>query len=156
MGALIAYELCKKIKAMKEQMPLHLFISGCDDPDVESNDPIYHNMPYEQLKSEIINMGGTPPELFEYRELEEIFLTILRNDFRIVETYKNFDHDIKIDTDITVFYGNEDMKADEVIGWRKQTEKNCFIYEFCGDHFFINNHLKQIINIICNTLEYYV
>jgi surfactin synthase thioesterase subunit len=152
MGALISYELSRKIKARNELLPLHLFISGREAPDIVE-EKMYHNMSYEQFKKEVMNLGGTPPEFFEYEELADVFLTVLRNDFRIAETHKHIDRDIKIDTDITVFYGNEDIEMYDVIGWRNHTQKKCKIYEFNGDHFFINDNLKQITNIICKTLE---
>ena len=108
----------------------------------------------EQLKKEIINLGGTSPEFFEQKDVEEVFLPILRNDFRIFETHRHLDNVAKIDTGITVFYGKEDIEENEVIGWKKRTEKECNIYDFPGGHFFIKDNLKQIIGIICNTLKY--
>ena len=152
MGAILSYELCKQIKALNVHKPLHLFVSGLEAPKAILNEKIYHNMSDEQLKKEMIDMGGTPPEFFDYKELEQIFLEILRNDFRIVETYK-CQCDIKIDTDITVFYGSDEMDREDVIGWMNHTEKKCNIYEFKGRHFFINNYLKQIIEIICDAIK---
>src|SRR6185295_19672066 len=69
MGSLIAYELVQKIKARKLSGPIHAFFSGSCAPHLRDEKKTYHLMNESDFRSEVIELGGTPPEFFEHPEL---------------------------------------------------------------------------------------
>ena len=97
----------------------------------------------------------TPKEFFEHPELLDVLLPLLKNDFRINESYKFRNGKINaFDFDISIFIGkDEELSAEQIHGWRQHTSKLCSVYYFEGEHFFLNTHFEYIVNIINNTLN---
>jgi len=157
MGGLIAYETALKIKENHFPGPSHIFFSGRGAPHVprKQDRKIFHTLPGEEFKKEIIELGGTPKEFFDHPELMEILLPILRNDMKIAETYRYpYGDEIKpFDCDITVFIGKgEEVTADHMFGWRQHTLGVCSVHYFEGEHFFLNDEYMRILAIIRDAL----
>lgn len=154
MGNLIAYELYHKIKEMDNSRSVHIFFSGRRAPHLKLENCINSSMPFEQLKNQLIEMGGTPAEFFEYEELVDAYIPVLRADLKVVEQYKHIFRDEKIDCDISFLYGkDDDMNEEDISEWHKHTSKDCKGYSFEGGHFFIHNYYKEVCNIINNQLS---
>jgi medium-chain acyl-[acyl-carrier-protein] hydrolase len=154
MGCRISYDLAQKIRAENLPQPLHMFFSGRGAPHVKRDDEkIYHLMTDDDFKREILELGGTPPEFFEHRELLELFLPLLKSDFRIAEMEPPSREIHPLDSDITVFLGkDDDLNAEECDGWKVHTKQLCSIHHFEGGHFFLNDEAERIVNFINNTL----
>lgn len=154
MGALISYRLYHKIVESSLPLPRHLFLSGKGAPHIFRDDiKVYHKLDDDTFKKEVIDLGGTSKVIFENKELHNLFLPILKNDFRICEE-NLFDAKAKpIEKDITVFVGKEDdISSEQILGWGEQTSGRCNIHLFNGGHFFLNNYLHQIKQIIIQSL----
>jgi surfactin synthase thioesterase subunit len=156
MGALIAYNAAQKLRAKKYPGPAHIFFSGRGAPHIrrEDREP-YHTLPHHEFKEKVLNLGGTPKELFEHPELMEILLPMLRSDFSLAWSYKH-NHPIDpLDCDITVLTGKEeDLSREQVEEWDRHTKYRCTRYAFDGGHFFINDPLEKekMLTIVNNTL----
>jgi medium-chain acyl-[acyl-carrier-protein] hydrolase len=150
MGALIAYELVHKIKQNHLPYPVHVFFSGRGAPHVKRDrEKIYHLMAKEEFMIEVEKLGGTPRDFFENPDFQELFMPLLKNDFRIVETITQKDEICPIDVDITVFLGkNEDISPEQSDGWKRQTNKQCAVYYFEGGHFFLHEETAQLVKLI--------
>lgn len=153
MGSLIALEIALKALEKKTKPPKHIFFSGQKAPHIKKDEVYRYTLPDDEFVDEIVKLGGTPKELFENPELLDVFLPILRSDFKVVETYE-YKHDfIKLPCDITVINGSQDrFTVDEIAGWREHTDKACKIVTLKGGHFFINERTGEVINIINYTL----
>lgn len=157
MGCAIAYELARKLHALGYPTPAHLFFSGRGAPQhARVNGKKYHLMDDDSFKREIIGLGGTPAEFFDYPQLIDTYLPMLKNDFRIVETETHIMDITPFDTDISVFLGKEDGQTPEqCIGWKEHTKYNCAIHYFNGGHFFLQQHtigITRCINNVTNAL----
>ncbi|EJQ37425.1 hypothetical protein IEE_05211 [Bacillus cereus BAG5X1-1] len=154
MGSLLAYELYYKIKEMGHNIPKHIFFSGHRAPNRERKKDISFTLPDEDFKNKIIELGGTPEELISNQELFELFLPILKSDFKIVETYKYKERMDKIECDISVLNGkNDSISLEEVLDWKNHTNGNFRTYYFEGNHFYINHNMEEIMSILNNTLR---
>ncbi len=155
MGGIIAYELAQKIREMKHPPPVHLFVSGRGAPhvpDADDETPI-HDLPEEDFKKEIIELGGTPKEFFQHPELLDVLLPMLRSDFKIAENYRAKPGIKPLDIDITIFIGSEeDVTAEQMHGWKEHTAGVCTLHYFKGDHFFINEETEGVVDMINRTL----
>lgn len=154
MGGMISYQLGQKLKENNYPVPVHIFFAGLNAPHVEKLDDIkYHLLDEEEFKKEVIKLGGTPPEFFEYPELIEVFLPLLKNDFKLAETDIHNDEIHPLNCNITIMLGkDEDLNAEQCDGWKKHTMKLCTIHYFEGGHFFLNDETKQVVRFINNTL----
>lgn len=154
MGALLAHEVICKIKELDGINPVHAFFSGKLPPNMRDLDRTLHVLPDDEFLDEVIKLGGTEKEIFSDHKLKKIFLPILRSDFKLVENYSYIPRNYKFDFGITIFGGKADraVKAEKLAGWQRFTNKNCYLYELEGDHFFIRNEVQKISSIINNTL----
>ena len=156
MGTILLYELLRKLQSKRMKEPVHLFFSGRFPPFVEMKSTAYHLMNNKEFISIVSSTGGTIKELFQNPELLELFLPVLRNDYKLVETYSH-NHDIlQLSCPISVLHGKKDHlinKADMKM-WQKCTTASCSFQAFDGNHFFINSHREEIIKYINMVLDY--
>ncbi len=149
MGGIIAFEVMHKLLERDDLLAVHGFFSGCKAPHIPSKDKKIHLLSEEGFKKEVLAMGGTPKEVFEEKELLELFLPLLRGDFKIIENYQYKEKKIKLDVDMSVLNGKEDdLSMNEIVEWKVHTKKKCKTYMFNGGHFFINQEEKEVVNII--------
>ncbi len=150
MGAAIALELSHKIRARKGLAPAHVFLSGRRPPHIKKEtDKMFHLMSEDTFRKEVLELGGTPREFFEHPELLEIFLPMLRSDFKNNETYEPQAGQTPVTANCTVLWGVEDdMEAAEVKEWERYFNGDCAVYDFNGGHFFIHDYKEDIARII--------
>ena len=159
LGTLIAYELYWKIKSNLLPLPIHTFFSGRGALHVPRSKErkIFHLLPDNEFRKEVIELGGTPKDFFNYPELIEILLPILRNDFMISETYSfpqyHGDTITPMEHGLTILLGKEEtLSAEHAFGWRLHTNKLCSVHYFEGGHFFLHEHTGKIVEIVNNIL----
>lgn len=154
MGALIAYELAVKFIKENKRIPEHLFLSGRGFPTIKKNDFI-HELPEEEFKNTLINLEGTPKEVFQNEELTKIFLPIIRSDYKLVERYipkENMSQ--SVNTRVSILNGTNDIFTNEELqNWATITNKKCLIKHFESDHFFINKKEEEVLSYINQTLK---
>jgi medium-chain acyl-[acyl-carrier-protein] hydrolase len=154
MGSAIMLELCKKIMDKQQKLPIHVFASGRNPPHIEKEKEFLSHLPDMEFKNEIQKIGGTSSEVFEKSELFNLFIPILKADYKLIEEYEYKDSGKKLDCDISVFNGIYDRGTSysELLEWGNHTTGTCKIYEFDGGHFFIHDYISEITDIINKTL----
>lgn len=155
MGAKIAFELAQRIIEKGLPAPRHIFFSGRGAPYVLGKDEKeYHKLPDEEFKKEILNMGGTPKEFFEYPELVDVFLPLLKNDFRLAAREVTGKEINPLPCSITIFIGkDEELTPEQIDSWKKYTSGDCTVHYFNGGHFFINEKIEEVIDKINKTIH---
>ena len=153
MGALLTYELLQRIKTLGLRPPLHAFFSGRIPPHLRRK-KIYSTLNAEEFEAEVMSLGGTPPELFRYPELKEVFIPILRNDFKLSETVVERPEISKFPYDISVLAGTEeDIMPQEGDEWQLHTAGKCNVYFINGGHFFLLKEIEAVTKIINQSLS---
>ena len=134
MGGMIAYMLSKTIQTIGLPMPRHLFISGKGAPHVLRPDKKkYYNSPTTILLDELKRLDGTPSEFFENAELIELFLPLLRSDFRLAETDIARNNIVSVNTPISIITGTkEDLLPAQIEEWKYYTQAKPRNTYFCG------------------------
>ncbi|AIQ49405.1 hypothetical protein R70723_28635 [Paenibacillus sp. FSL R7-0273] len=155
LGAILAYETIYQLKSRGVKEPDAAFFSGRSAPHVRAKDDrIVHLLADEEFISHLMELGGTPPQFFENTELMNLFLPIIRSDFRLSETYIFKEKSSKLGCDVNIFYGNQDDTLSGAIGeWDQVTEKDCKYAEFDGDHFFIHSQSQSVIKALIKGLH---
>jgi len=156
MGALLVYEVLQKIKALGNKLPLHAFFSGRKPPHAK-REKIFSSLSTEEFEKEIMSLGGTPPDLFKHPELKEIFVPILRSDFKISETVVERPEISKLPFDISALVGKEEfITSEEAEGWQLHTSGNYSMYTIKGGHFFLLEETKAVTKIINQTISHHM
>ncbi|GAA4278250.1 thioesterase II family protein [Aquimarina mytili] len=154
MGGIMVYELARKIREEQLRPPSHIFISGRSAPNIPKERKKFSQMPIHEFRKEVLNLGGTPKEFFEHPELLDLFLPILKNDFRLVETYNFIEQNSILDNNLSILIGeHDDLTKEQGEGWSMLTTNACSIHYFDGGHFFLNEKTEEVIAILNKKLK---
>lgn len=155
MGGLIVFELLHKIDKLKLPRPKAVFISGCTCPSRRSNQR-KHLLPDEEFYQEVKNLGGMDSYFFENKDLLNMFGPIIRSDYKNTENYEKNNNYSVLDIDLFIMYGSEDTatRGPKVQDWKIETKGKCNFKEFEGEHFFIKEQEKEVIEYINSMLEF--
>jgi len=147
MGGLLAYLVTKELEESNRPKPIHIFISGTKGPSIVRQEK-KHLLEKERFIEEIKKYGGLPVQVLEEEELLNFFEPILRADFKIVENFV-YENRGPIKHPLTIITGSEDdLTYDEIYGWRKEAMEEVDFIIMPGNHFFIFNHVNEILKII--------
>lgn len=157
MGSLIAYELYYKFSENNIKLPIHIFFSGCRAPHLMK----YRESSYLKDDKEFLEVirrnGGTPEQFFKHQNLIDLFLPILKADYQVVDTYKFTSNREKMKCNITVLKGNTDFEGGyDGLDWSSYSQGQFQEYVFEGDHFFINNYMTDIAQLLNKYTEIYL
>lgn len=155
MGSALAYEAYYKLKELGYQEPVHMFFSGRKAPIDCSGTTEFYKKSEEEFLKVVYMYGGTTKAIMDNPELKKLFLPILRADFMIAETYYSHGKSKKLQCDITVTNGREDrsIAAADMTKWDEITDKKCNHKLLPGDHFFLIQNMKMMINVVDETLS---
>ncbi|MGQ4665499.1 thioesterase II family protein [Metabacillus halosaccharovorans] len=153
MGALIAYELAHKIQDIYGISPTHLFLSGRSAPQLENQQPSFHNMPREMFLKKLRSLGGTPMEIFENPEALELYEPLLRGDFKLCDTY-NYINREPLKCPMTILGGYQDKltSMERLEKWSELTTGTAVVKMYHGDHFFIRTQDTKLQQYIYHLL----
>lgn len=153
MGALIAFELARALRARGNPAPVHLFLSAKTAPGVPPTLPPIRSATDAEVVRHLRRLGGTPQVILENAELMELMVPILKADFSVVETYEHR-RQAPLATPITVFGGAADEVAppSTLERWREQAAAGCRLRVFPGDHFFLHSAAADVTAEIAHVL----
>lgn len=156
MGALLAFELTRELRARHLPLPAALFVAGRDAPQHQDRDHVHH-LPNEQLIERLRAWDGLDSadeaDLPQYDELLELMLPTIRADLTLAETYE-YQPQPPLPVPVHVLRGT----ADPLVfpgdgGWAEQTSAGCTVSEFAGGHFFVQNHERAVVRFVENALS---
>lgn len=147
MGSLIAFETALRLEERGTDVA-HVFLAAMGSPLSHSRRRTF-DLPERDFLTEVQSLGGTPSALFEDPDLRDIFVRILRNDFKVVETYRP-DHGRRLrHTDVTVIFGTDDHEVvPHAAAWEQLTDGHCSLFAYPGDHFFIRDHGDALLGLV--------
>ena len=148
MGALLGYLLAHSLMKNQLPLPIHLVVSGREEPMYIDEDEPTFSLSSSQFRDKIREYGGLSDTILNDPELMEYFDPILRADFEAVERYRPVPLD-PLDIPITVLYGSqEDIAPGSVLLWNQASKRIVRIMQMPGDHFFIFDNAREIVNYL--------
>jgi len=153
MGAIIAFELARMLRAAYGVNLAHLFVSGRPAPHLPySRKPIY-NLPDGEFVEAVHRMGGLPAEIRDEAELMQLIVPVLRADFSVSQTYA-YVPGPPLDCPITAFGGvsDADVSREQLEAWRGHTARPFSLHMFEGGHFFIHTSSAAVCKILSREL----
>ena len=149
MGALIAFELTRRLARDGLRCPECLFVSAFRSPDRPSRNRILHPLSDREFVRELTTYGGIPAQVLEMPELLELMVPTLRADFSVLETYR-FVPAEPVASPIVAFCGTQDDVAtrQEMLDWRDKTSAEFFLHDLQGDHFFLQSAEVALLDLV--------
>ncbi|HEX7318155.1 MAG TPA: alpha/beta fold hydrolase [Pyrinomonadaceae bacterium] len=153
MGAILAFEMTRRLWREYGMRPEHLFVSGRRAPQLAAPGPPTYGLPEPLFRAELRRLNGTPREALEHPELMELMLPILRADFSVTQTYA-YAPGPPLDCPITAFGGLQDgeVPRESIAAWREQTAAAFVLRMLPGDHFFLNTARQLLLPSIAREL----
>jgi surfactin synthase thioesterase subunit len=153
MGAMIAFELARRLRREHTRQPAHLFVSGRRAPQIPYTEPFTHDLPEPQFFEKLRLLNGTPGEVLEHPELMQLMIPSLRGDFAVVETY-TYVPESPLQFPITAFGGMQDpeVSREDLKAWREQTTSSFMLRMMPGDHFFLNTARPTLLGALSREL----
>ena len=154
LGALMSFELARRLRRQYGVQPVCLFISADRAPQIPNRDPLTYNLPEGEFLTELRRLKGTPGELLEDEELMQIMLPVLRADFAVYETYE-YSTEPPLNCPISAFGGLQDQRVSrgDLEAWRDQTTVSFSLRMFPGDHFFLNTAQPALLQALSQNLR---
>lgn len=155
LGALVAFELARRLRADRLPAPVHLFVSGRMAPQLAEHRRILHRLPTGDLTKELATLGGIPGRIDLGDHRLSHLLATLRADLSVNERYA-FVAEPALSTPITAVGGTTDPRVDEseLAAWRSQTSGPFALQTYQGGHFYLTNHQERgsLLTLITRTL----
>ncbi len=147
MGATLAFEVAVRLER-SGAVPVALFASGRLAPSLHRHENA-HQRPDSGLLAELRELSGTRSQLLADEEFVRLILPPLRSDYRAVESYR-CQPGIKVVCPILALVGADDPKTsiDEARAWGEHTTGAFDLKVFPGGHFYLNDHMAEIVEQI--------
>lgn len=138
LGAVVAFEMARKIERHGGQSPIRLLVSAHTAPQAGLSRPLFHTLPDKEFVEALRRLAGTPQEALENEDLMALMMVALRADFEVDETY-SYEEGKPLECPISAFGGldDPDVSQAELEAWRMQTSQQFSLHMMEGDHFFI-------------------
>ena len=148
MGASVVWELSHQLRKKNLRMPEMLIVSGRRAPSesLPEDYKMIHSLPKNEFLERLKTLNGTPEELLEHKDLMELMEPVIRNDFKLIETW-SVTTVPKLNLPIEVLGGEDDKHLDKMAlkAWEKESSKTCNISLMPGDHFYLHQHEKVLM-----------
>jgi medium-chain acyl-[acyl-carrier-protein] hydrolase len=155
MGALIAFELARKLRSQDGPLPVHLIVSGRRAPHLPQDRATY-NLCDAEFEDELRRLGGTGNELVQNPEIMEMMKPVLRADFQLCQEYK-YTNQLPLPCPLTALGGADDpdIRMEHLTAWREHTTGGFSVKVFPGDHFFIQSATAAVLQQVAGSLSGY-
>ncbi|WP_433855258.1 thioesterase domain-containing protein [Streptomyces kronopolitis] len=143
MGALIAYQLTRRLHHEGGPLPAWLGVSAYGAPRGEAGaDGRPHLMSDDELRGWLWNVGGSAPQLLDNEAVWRTFAPVFRNDFKLLDTWAPPRTPEPLPVPLSVFGGRRDklIGEDRLLSWQAFTTHFRGLESYEGDHFYLVNN----------------
>lgn len=148
MGAIVAFEVARRLERDTGRAPVALFASGRRAPGLRSRHPeTVHQRDDAGVIAELKRLSGTESALFDDEELLQLALPAIRNDYRAIETY-TCPPGATVGCPIVALTGTADPRVDvdEAAAWQQHTTAGFELLTFPGGHFYLTEQADAVID----------
>ncbi|TDD34572.1 thioesterase [Actinomadura sp. KC06] len=153
MGAIVAFEVARRMEREDGRSPAALVASGRRAPSRRREESV-HLRDDDGLIAELRRLNGTGGALLEDEELIRMFLPAVRGDYEAIETYV-CPPGPPLNCPVTVFVGDDDphVTLDEARAWREHTTGPFGMQVFEGGHFYLTARPQETLARLSDVLS---
>jgi medium-chain acyl-[acyl-carrier-protein] hydrolase len=146
MGAVIAFELARRLRRLGRPGPQVVVVSAHPAPHLPPLRPPIYDLPEDELLAVIEGFGGTPPAVLADRELLGLLISTLRADLSVTDTYE-LTPESPLECPIAVFGGRDDplVPQETLAAWREHTTRPDVLRLFDGGHFYLHEQRDRVL-----------
>lgn len=147
LGALIAYELARALRAAGGAEPVHLAISARSAPHLPPRHALVHRLPDDAFLEALgRRFQAIPPAIRDEPQLRSLYVPALRADVTMLETYEHVPGRA-LACPLTAYGGADDPEfgPGELEGWQRHTACSFRLRTFPGGHFFLVPHRRELV-----------
>lgn len=154
MGALIAFEVARRLRRDCGPEPEYLFVSGRPAPQLPDPERRTYDLSEPEFLEELRRLNGTPQEVLEHPELLQLTLPIIRADFALCQNYR-YAPGARLDYPIFAFGGVDDQEVspEQLRAWGDQTTASFSQRMLPGDHFFLISARAVLVKTLSGALK---
>ena len=148
MGAVVAFEVVRRLEAGIGRSAAALFASGRRAPGVVARRAEnVHQWSDADIIQEMRRLSGTESALFEDAELLQAVLPAIRSDYRAIETYQ-CPTDAVVGCPLVALVGTQDPRVtvEEAAAWEQHTSESFELLTFPGGHFYLTAQADAVID----------
>lgn len=153
-GSVLAYELCRRLRAAGLPAPELLILSSAEGPAVRRIVEPLHLLPRDELLRRVINYGGMAREVLSDPDLMDIFERILRADYRVIERLEYLAGP-PLEVPITVVGGRRDefVSPADLAAWSAETVAEFSLYLLDAGHYVLREAGALIGGVIADLTD---
>lgn len=152
MGALLAYGVAQRLRALGRPLPRSLLASGSSAPSRRDPARLPDTHDDAALTADLRKQGGTPEEVFASAELMRITLDTLGADYRVCESF-TYTAEAPLPMPLHVFAGRQDdIDAQRIEAWSAHAAGAFTLDWFDGGHFFLRQHEAAFLDALTRRL----
>ena len=154
LGALVAFELARRLHRGHDVQPVCLFVSGCGAPPTRTPETSLHTLPAAAFREGLRRLNGTPQEVLDNDDLMDFLFPTLRADFALCETYA-YRAGPPLDCPVSALggLGDDRVSRDDLDAWREQTTGPFRLRMLPGNHFFLQTAQQPLLQAVAQELE---
>jgi surfactin synthase thioesterase subunit len=147
LGAVLAYELVHLLGARGVRIE-RLVVSGSPDPWTQ-RERRATGLPDEEFLARVEEFAGFRHEALDHPEMRELILPVLQADCEMHENYVP-STDEPVSVPIFSLRGSHDglVSAQQARQWRKATTAGFSYAELPGDHMYLVDHAREVLDLI--------
>lgn len=147
MGAVVAYEVARRLRPRYPSPLARLFVSAADAPPARGEPrPVPDD---DELRRYVKELGGLGSELIGDAEMWQLAGPAIRHDFRLVNGYR-FRPGPPLTCPITTIVGDRDLVVApaDMHGWRSLTIAAYAAHVLPGGHFYLDEALPELAPLL--------
>lgn len=151
LGGWLAFEIIRQLRALGEPPPVRLYVGAARPPDVGLPSELrgLPDAPQEVVAQRLVRLGGIQREVFDYPELADLVLGIIRADFAWLEGY-TIEPQPPLAVPIVAFSATDDEFGSDadMAGWARHTSAGLTRRQVTGSHLFAQERRDELTAFI--------
>ncbi|MEU3626944.1 thioesterase II family protein [Amycolatopsis coloradensis] len=150
MGAAVAFEVTWRLEQEGAE-PTRLFVSGRKAPSTALELALPGN---EDIVAELRALGGIPPRILGRPAFRDMIVSVVRNDYRANLAYRAApERVVRAPITFLLAAGDPYVDVEAARAWTRHTSAELRVTRFPGDHFFLRDHLAEIVDEIVRGVQ---
>lgn len=146
MGALLMFEVARRLRAQGARLPECMFASGRPAPHLPPQRQREPLMSGADFVDELRRLEGTPREILDNPELLAMLMPMIRGDFALLDNWR-FEPSPALDVPLFALAGRSDphVSVDSVAAWAQWTCTSFELMTYPGGHFFLHEQERRLV-----------